>query len=274
MLSPANLLLPNSTVTSFTRLLIGTGLLVVAALYAGALVDLRRHHRLSSLRLRGLIRDRHPVLFAVGLGSIAIALLSPLEHLAGLRFSAHMVQHMLLMMIAAPALLLGLPSPLARGALGKRWIRRTLDQVSDPLIAYFAFNANLLIWHIPRLYQLALLNPVVHDLQHALFFYTALLVWWRVIDPTRGWFPLWHWPPARWVYLMVFAPPSYALGAVLWGGGWLLYPYYAAVGAVFQLTALADQRLGGLLMWIQGWMFLMLSMFAFYVRYDPELEEA
>ena len=253
-------------------LLIGIGLLCAAGLYLAAWLDLRRHNRLASLRLRGLIRDRHPVLFAVGLAAIGIALLSPLEHLAGLRFSAHMVQHMLLMMVAAPALLLGLPSPFARGALGKRWIRQTLDRVSDPLIAYFVFNVNLLIWHIPRLYQLALLNPWIHDLQHALFFYSALLVWWRVIDPTRGWFPLWRWPPARWVYLMVFAPPSYALGAVLWGGSWLLYPYYAAVGALFQITALADQRLGGLLMWIQGWMFLMLSMFVFFVRYDPELE--
>jgi len=257
-----------------SALFIGIGLLAAAGLYLAAWLDLRHRNRLAALRLRGLMRDRHPVLFGLGLAAIAIAVLSPLEVLAGLRFSAHMVQHMLLMMVAAPALLLGLPSPLARGALGKRWVRQTVERASDPLIAYFVFNANLLVWHIPRLYQLALRNTWIHDLQHALFFYTALLVWWRVIDPTRGWFPLWRWPPARWVYLMLFAPPSYALGAVLWGGGWLLYPYYAAVGAAFQITALADQRLGGLLMWIQGWMFLMLSMFVFFVRYDPELEGA
>jgi cytochrome c oxidase assembly factor CtaG len=264
----------NSAVITLTKLLIAIGLLAAAGSYSAAFIDLRRHNRLAGLRSRGLIRDFHPVLFGVGLAAIAIAVLSPLDTLAGLRFSAHMVQHMLMMMVAAPALLLGLPSPFARGALGRRWIRQILDRLSDPLIAYFAFNANLLLWHIPRLYQLALVNPWIHDLQHALFFYTALLVWWRVIDPTRGWFPLWRWAPARWVYLLVFAPPSYALGAVLWGGGWLLYPYYAAVGAMFQLTALADQRLGGLFMWIQGWMFLMLSMFVFYARYDPELEEA
>jgi cytochrome c oxidase assembly factor CtaG len=262
------------TALDWSDLLIALGLLLAAGLYAGGLLELRQRGRLSGLRQRGLVRRHHPILFAVGLIAIAIALYSTLDRLAYLRFSAHMAQHLLLMVVAAPALLLGLPSPMARSALHNRSLRRLLERISDPVVAYFAFNANLLMWHIPRLYQAALGDPWVHDLQHALFFYTALLVWWRILDPTRGWFPFWGWPPARWVYLLVFAPPSYGLGAVLWGGSWLLYPYYGAVGASFQLSALTDQRLGGLLMWLQGWMFLMLSMLVFYGRYDPRLEEA
>lgn len=103
-----------------------------------------------------------------------------------------------------------------RGALGNRHAREILGRISDPLVGYLAFNANLLLWHVPGLYELALRNEWIHALQHALFFYTALLFWWRVIDPTHGWYPMWRWPPATWVYLLVAAPPSYALGTILW----------------------------------------------------------
>ena len=256
------------------RWLIAIALLAAAGLYAYAILDFWRHGSLPSLRQRGLIRDHHPTLFALGLAAIAVALLSPVDELADLRFSAHMIQHMLLMMVAAPLTLLGLPSPVARGALGNRNAREILGRISDPPVGYLAFNANLLLWHIPGLYGLALRNEWIHALQHALFFYTALLFWWRVIDATHGWYPMWRWPPAKWLYLLVAAPPSYALGTILWAGGRLLYLDYAEVGGSWALTPLADQQLGGLFMWLQGWMFLMVSMAIFFVWYDPELEQA
>ncbi len=93
-------------------------------------------------------------------------------------------------------------------------------------------------------------------------------LWLRIIDPTHGWFPLWDWPPAKWVYLLVAAPASYILGTFLWGSGRIIYPHYAGI------EALADQRLGGLIMWIQGWMFLMASMLVFFRGYHPEQEPA
>jgi cytochrome c oxidase assembly factor CtaG len=107
-----------------------------------------------------------------------------------------------------------------------------------------------------------------------LFFYTAVLFWWRVIDPTRGWFPLWQWPPAKWIYLLVAAPPSYVLGSILWVTGDVLYPYYTAVPRLWGFSALADQQVGGMLMWVQGWMFFMASMIVFYLAYHPEAETA
>ncbi len=110
-------------------------------------------------------------------------------------------------------------------------------------------------------------------MEHALFFYTALLFWWRVIDPTGGWFPLWGWPPAKWLYLIVAAPPSYILGSILWSTDRVWYPFYAQVPRLWGLSALADQQYGGLLMWIQGWMFVMISVIVFFIWYEPDKEQ-
>lgn len=246
------------------------GLVVVGLAYGYALYDLGRHASLAQLRRRGLVRTAHPILFGVGLLVLALSLLSPLDRLADQRFSAHMLQHLLLLMVAPPLLLFGLPSPIARAGLSNPRLKAAVDRLTDPLLVYAVFHFNLYLWHIPQLYELALHNVLVHDLEHALFFYTAILFWWRIIDPTRGWYPLWQWQPARWVYLLASAPPSYVLGTLLWGSDALLYPSYALSGAN---SALDDQQLGGMLMWLQGWMFLMVSMLVFFLWYDPEREE-
>ncbi len=94
-----------------------------------------------------------------------------------------------------------------------------------------------------------------------------------MIDPTGGWFPLWGWPPAKWLYLIVAAPPSYILGSILWSTNTVWYPRYAQLPRLWGLSALADQQYGGLLMWIQGWMFVMISVVVFFMWYEPEKEQ-
>ena len=247
--------------------LVGVMILFGGALYAYAFYDFYRHGSLDSLWRRGLIRSYQILLFVAGLLTLAVALLSPLAERADLRFSAHMAQHILLTMVGPPLLLFGLPSPIARAAFSRRWLRYLLDRLTDPFVAFSLFFLNLYVWHIPDIYEFALQNELAHALQHALFFYTALLFWWRIIDPTRGWFSLWDWPPAKWVYLLVAAPASYVLGTWLWGSGRIIYPFYA------QLGGLSDQRLGGAIMWVQGWMFLMISMLVFFRAYHPESEQ-
>ena len=247
----------------FAALMILSG----GALYAYAFYDLHQHGALSSLWRRGLIRGYQILLFVSGLTILAVTLVSPLDQLADVRFSAHMAQHILLTMVVPPLLLFGLPSPIARAVLSRRWLRRLLEWVTDPLVVFSLFFLNLYLWHVPDVYEYALQNEFVHAIQHALFFYTALLFWWRIIDPTHGWFPLWDWPPAKWVYLLVAAPASYILGTWLWGSSRIIYPSYA------QLGGLPDQRLGGAFMWVQGWMFLMISMLVFFRDYHPEREQ-
>ena len=245
----------------------------VAASYGYAFYYFRQHGWLERLVQRGLVRRSHPWYFAAGLATIFMALLSPIDVLADLLFTMHMIQHMLLIMVAPPLLLLGLPKPLLRWLIVKTRLRGVLGGLTYPLLAYVLLNANLLAWHVPALYEAALRNPLIHDLQHALFFYTALFFWWRVIDPTGGWFPLWNWPPAKWVYLIVAAPPSYVLGAILWASSSVWYTFYAQVPRLWDLSALQDQRYAGMLLWLHGWMYLMASMIVFFLWYDPEIEQ-
>jgi cytochrome c oxidase assembly factor CtaG len=250
------------------------GLASAAIGYAYAFYYFRQHGWLPRLTQRGLVQRRHPWFFAAGLLTLFIALQSPLDTLSDLLFLAHMLQHVLLIMVAPPLILLGLPSPLLRWLILETRLRPVLTKVTDPMAAYALYNINLLVWHIPALYQAALRNSLIHDLEHALFFYTALFFWWRVIDPSHGWFPLWNWPPAKWFYLIVAAPPSYVLGSILWMYNDVLYPYYALVPRLWGLSALDDQHYAGLLMWVHGWMFIMASMIAFFTWYNPEVEQA
>lgn len=255
------------------NVLVLLGLISVAAGYAYGFYYFRQHGWLERLVRRGLIKRSHPWYFSAGLATIFIALQSPIDVLANMLFLMHMIQHILLMMVAPPLILLGLPVPLVRWLILKIKLRGVLSWLTYPLLAYALVTFNFLVWHVPAMYEAALRNEVIHDLMHALFFYTALFYWWRVIDPTRGWFSLWHWTPARWVYLIVAAPPSYVLGAIFWGSRTVWYPAYAQAPRLWGLTALEDQRWGGMLMWLQGWMFIMASMIVLYTWYDPEREQ-
>lgn len=249
------------------------GLGSVAAGYAYAFYYFRQHGWLERLTQRGLIKYSQPWYFAAGLATIFLALVSPIDVLADMLFLAHMIQHILLMMIAPPLILLGLPAPLLRWLILETKLRGVLGWLTYPLTAFTLLNANYLIWHIPLLYEAALRNPLIHDLEHALFFYTALFFWWRVIDPSRGWFPLWHWQPAKWLYVLIAAPPTYVLGSILWASSSVWYPFYAEAPRLGGLSALWDQRYGGMLMWFQGWMYLMASMTVFFIGYRPEEEQ-
>ena len=251
-------------------ILLGLGTAVAG--YAYAFYHFRLHGWLPRLARRDLIRHRHPWFFAAGIMTLFLALLSPLDALADLLFTAHMVQHILLIMVAPPLILFGLPSPLIRWLILELKARRILAWLTEPIFAFALFNFNLWLWHIPALYEAALSNAAVHHLEHALFFYTAVFFWWRVIDPTHGWFPLWPWLPARWIYLLVAAPFSYVLGSILWISSDVWYAYYTVVPRLWEVTALADQQAGGMLMWVQGWMFVMASMIVFYLAYHPEAE--
>ena len=249
------------------------GLLLAAASYAYGFYHFHKHGQLANLYRRGLVKKQHPWLFGLGLFTLFIALQSPIDTLSGFLFSLHMVQHILLIMVAPPLILLGLPMPFLRWGLVKMGIRTILEWFTNPLAAFLLYNLNLFLWHIPALYQAALQNELVHSLEHATFFYTAVLFWWRLIDPTRNWFPLWQSTQAKWFYLIIAAPPSYILGSIFWASNEVIYPYYNHVPRLWHFTALADQQLAGMLMWAQGWMFFMLSMVVFFLWYDPKMEQ-
>lgn len=201
--------------------------------------------------------------FAGGLAAVVIALLSPIGSFDSLLFSVHMVQHLLLVMVAAPLLLLGAPvvptlwafSRPGRRRIG-RWFRpshplhRVLHFLTSPAVALPLFILVLTAWHHPTLYDAAQGRTVIHDLEHALFFGTALLFWWPVIHPGGGKRRLAY--GAGILYIFPAKVAGFALGAFLSLSQTAFYSTYREAPRLWGLSAVADQQLGGLIMWIVG----------------------
>lgn len=234
---------------------------VIAALCLVAIVYVR-----GWIRGRRLIRtDKDFVRLAAFLGGLLllfIALESPLDAFDTLFLSAHMTQHLLLMMFAPPLVLLGHPLlPMLRG-LPKRFVkealgpfltwpalRRIFSALTFPAVTWLLFACSTIFWHLRGPYQLAVLSPFWHGLQHASFFWTGVLFWWPVIQPGPG-RP--RWP--RWVaipYLLFADLVNTAISACFVFGSQLLYPYYGTIRAS-HVSPLDDQVLAGLIMWVPG----------------------
>jgi cytochrome c oxidase assembly factor CtaG/polyferredoxin len=234
---------------------------VIALLLLSALIYWR-----GWLRGRRLLRDeRDGIRLAAFLASLLIVFLateSPLDAFDSLFLSAHMTQHLLLMMIAPPLLLFshpllpilrGLPKAFVKEGLGPFLSWKPLKQffgwLTAPVTAWLIFVFSMLLWHLPKLYELALASPAWHGAQHASFFWSGVLFWWPVIQPGPG-KP--RWP--KWMaipYLLFADILNTALSAVFVFSGHLLYPSYAAVRAS-HLSALEDQSIAGLIMWVPG----------------------
>ena len=197
-------------------------------------------------------------LFIGGLAAIGLALTSPIEAYEGALFSVHMVQHMILELVAAPLLLAGAPitltlrasSPSVRRALLSVLQSRVVHLVSFPVVAWLLFAAVNWGWHFSTLYDQALENELLHYVQHATFLGAALLFWWPAIgaDPSP-----WRLPhPLRLFYLFLAMPQNSFLGVALLQTSTVLYPHYLTNARAWGPTPLDDQHLGGVLMWVFG----------------------
>jgi cytochrome c oxidase assembly factor CtaG/ferredoxin len=212
-----------------------------------------------------------------------IAIASPLDPIGNFLFTAHMIQHLLMILVAPPLillgspqnpLLLGLPRRAARDALGPfltwRSLKRCGHIVTHPTFCWFAAALALLGWHIPAAYDLALISPGWHDLEHACLFGTALLFWWPVVQP---WPSTPRWP--RWaipVYLLCGDIVTTALAGVLCFSDRLLYPAYAGVPRLFGVSELSDQVTAGAIMWVFGSFILLTAAVITTVRLlDPSM---
>lgn len=231
------------------------GILLGSVWYAAGVRALWRRSR----RGRG-VRRWQAWCYAAGMLTIAIALLSPLDAAAEAIFSAHMLQHLLLIVVAAPLIVLGAPGPalwwgiprrarprLARVWLASGWARRAWRLVTapGPVIAMHVFA--LWFWHFPGPYQLALADDGIHALEHASFLATAVLYWWVVLQPAghrRLSFP------ATLIYLVATLVQSGALGAFLVYASRPWYPAHAAGAHAWGMTGLEDQQLAGIIMWV------------------------
>ena len=204
------------------------------------------------------IRRWEVTAFWVGWFFLFVALVSPLDPLGEVLFSAHMVQHEVLMLIAAPLLVLGRPLaaflwalPLSwrritgRSTKGK-WVQSTWRALTYPWAAWAIHGAVLWIWHAPDFFQAALTSDLIHTLQHISFLFSALLFWWALIRGQQGGIGF----GAATLYIFTTAIHTSLLGALLTFAPTVWYPVYAETTLAWGLTPLEDQQLGGLIMWV------------------------
>ncbi|MGH7279007.1 MAG: cytochrome c oxidase assembly protein [Candidatus Rokuibacteriota bacterium] len=220
--------------------LVGVGLL--AGAYVGACLA----------RGRPVDRPRAGA-FLGGLVAVALALNGPLHDLSDYYlFSAHMVQHLILTLVVPPLLLLGTPAWMIDGLLAPLLARRlpavVVRTVVRPVPALVLHAVALIVWHLPAAYEAVLASHGWHIVQHLLLMATATLAWWPVLSPSRAAPALAY--GAQILYLFVFGMPMTVVAAMITGAEQILYPFYEAAPRVSSLSPLADQRLGGVIMWV------------------------
>src|ERR1700722_17832666 len=199
--------------------------------------------------------------FLAGIISIWIAIGSPLAAFDDVSLTVHMVQHLLLMAIApyfillgAPALplLQGLPQLIARRVIGPflRWapVRKLGHLITNPAICWLAATLALIVWHVPTVFEAALRNDWLHNLEHVCFLSVGLLFWWPVVQPwpsTARW-PRWSVP----LYLFAATLPCDALSGFLAFCDRVVYVSYNYAPRLLNIPPLEDQQLAASLMWI------------------------
>jgi putative membrane protein len=212
---------------------------------------------------------RHVASFLGALAILFLALNGPLHNLSDTYlFSAHMAQHLLLTLVFPPLLLYGTPARVVRPFLRPRWVMAIARVVTRPLAAAIIFTAPIVIWHAPALYEAALRHHNLHILQHLVFLTTAVIMWWPVLSPVPELPRIPH--LVQMLYLFLLGIPMSVTGALITLSGAMLYPFYAAAPPprVGGLSPLADQQIGGLLMWVLGGLMLWIVMSVVWFRYS------
>jgi putative membrane protein len=199
------------------------------------------------------------VAFTSGVLVMFLALATPLDTLADTYlFSAHMVQHLLLTLFAAPLLLIGTPGWLLRHVLSAMRLTGFVRWARHPLVAFFGFNVIFSLAHIPAFYALTLANEPLHALEHLVFLATAMLMWMPVLSPVPDIVP--PYPELGQVfYLFLQTVPASLLGALLTATNSAYYATYLQAPRITSLSALEDQQVGGLIMWVGGGIFYLVT---------------
>lgn len=205
------------------------------------------------------VAHRRIAAWLAGLIVIELALQSPIEAYDTTLFSDHMVQHVLLTMVAAPLLALGAPITLllrfAQPDARRRWIlpvlhSRIIKAISFPVVTWILFAGYMWIAHFSALYELSLESPLIHQAEHAGFLVTALLFWWPAVAADPSPWRMRH--PNRLVYTFLQMPQNTFLGLTIYSATVPLYPYYVNLARTWGPSVIDDQQIAGGIMWIAG----------------------
>ncbi len=202
---------------------------------------------------------RRSVAFGLGMAAIAVALISGIDRYDTVLFSVHMVQHVLLALVAAPLLALSAPVTLilrlASPGTRRRWIlpvlhSRMVRVLSFPVVAWVAFAGVMWVSHFSPLFDAALEDPLIHDLEHVLFLGSAMLYWWPAVALDPAPWRMSH--PVRAMYHFLQMPQNTFLAVVILSATSVLYPHYETLQRAWGPTPLEDQQMAAGIMWLAG----------------------
>ena len=245
------------------------GLIVLTGAYLLGVGPLRRRYGWAQRIGSGKV-----AVFLTGVLVIIVALLSPLHELGDeYLFSAHMVQHLLLTLVAPPLLLMGTPPWLLRPLIHSPRILGAARFLTLPVVAFVLFSVVFAVWHVPSLYDLALRERSIHILEHLTFLVAGVIMWWPILSPLP------ELPRSPYIIQMLylFLQPTVPsiIGAVITFSHGVLYSWYEAAPRIWNISAHTDQQLGGVIMWVPGGLaFLLALAVVFLVWASQEESEA
>ncbi len=218
---------------------VAVGMLVLTGAYAYAVSPLNpdRPARLPGWRI---------VAFFAGALSVFVALHPPIDRLADELFSVHMVQHTLIALVAPPLLILGLPEWLVEPVFNVRLLRAAARWLNQLPVALVVGAGVFWIWHMPPLYELALREPAVHELEHLSIAAGSVVMWWPVFS--SSWLVPQARRPMQLLYLFLLMIPGAFFSALLIFGSEPIYPSYVLAASIAGIDPMLDQRVGGLIM--------------------------
>ncbi len=221
--------------------------------------------------------------YLAGWLTLIAALLSGIDAYGSMFFFVHMLQHLLIMMVAPPLLWLANPYAMGVWGLPRRlrlevgaWLSRPsrlrhhLDAIARPGLAWLTMVVVTWVWHDSMMYDLSLRNDLAHDIQHISFVLMGLYYWWLIIGaaPRHYRFAT---PLRRSLFLLAAVPPNLLLGMAIAFASEPIYPYYTSVPRLWGISVMTDQQLGGVLMWVPGsMMFLMAALISAAVYFSEE----
>jgi len=229
-----------------------------------------------AVRARTLARREQPVpgwriaLFSLGIALLVIAVASPIAEIGEEElFSFHMAQHLLIGDLAPLCLLAGLTGPLIRPVLALPGVMR-LRVLANPLIALPIWTANLVLWHLPLLYEGALGSSALHAVEHVAFFSAGIVLWLPVLETLPA--PEWFGTGAKLAYIVGVRLVATVLGNVFIWGGSAFYDVYDTGNDYLGLSPNADQSLAGSLMMLEGSLVTIVALAWLFLRMAQEGE--
>lgn len=238
------------------------GLALLAGIYVAAI---RWRHRFQP---DAPVEAANVTSFMAGLLVLFTALTGPIHDLSDTYlFSAHMIQHMLLIFAMPPLLLYGIPGWMLRPLVRVPAVARLARRVTRPAATFVIFNVVLIAWHLPPLYNVAMEHHPIHIVEHLMIMAASVILWWPVLSPLadvpRAAYPV------QLLYLFVAGLPMVMVAIFIAMAQELLYPFYARAPRIWEpLTAQADQHLGGLIMWIPGGLIFLTAISVVFFRWQ------